>query len=181
MLMLGRIVWLLLLESVLHLLLPSLLIGQIHFHAHILVTMSMIKALEVIKVILVVQYHGIHEIHRVVEHVALYHLALLALFILGVLVMIRLIHGLIVVLLRPTPLIYDNRLLFSRGLDVPLVLLCRSLIGFLLVYRIPALLFALFFLTLLLAILSSWLIRIWVLSDLLGRRIWLPQVCFLAG
>jgi hypothetical protein len=89
-----------------------------------------------------VQNHGIHEIHRVVEHVALYHLAFLALFIFGVLMVIRLIHGLIVVLLRPAPLIYDNRLLFPRGLDVPLVLLGRCLIGFLLVYRIPALVFA---------------------------------------
>ena len=106
------------------------------------------------------QNHGIHEIHRVVEHVALNHLALLTLFILGVLMMIRLIHGLIVVLLCPTPLIYDNRLLFSRGLDVPLVLLRRCLIGLLLVYRIPAMLFALLFLTFLLAVLSIWLIRI---------------------
>jgi len=95
--------------------------------------------------------------------------------------MICLIHGLIMVLLRPTPLIYDNRLLFSRGLDVPLFFLSRCLIGLLLLHRIPGLLFKLIFLAFLLAILSIWLIRIWVLSDLLGRRIWLPQVCFLAG
>ena len=181
MLVMCGMVRLLLLEGVLHLLLPSLLIRQIHFHAHILVTMSMVKALEVVKVIFVVQNHGIHEIHRVVEHVALDHLALLALFILGVLVMVRLIHSLIVVLLRPTPFIYDNRLFFPRGLNISLVLLSRCLIRLLLLHRIPSLVFALLFLQFLLALLSIRMIRLQVLSDLLGRGIWLPQVCFLAG
>jgi hypothetical protein len=114
MLVMCGMVRLLLLEGVLHLLLPSLLIRQIHFHAHILVPMSMVKALKVIKVILVVKNHGIHEIHRVVEYVALNHLALLAFLIFGVLVMVRLIHSLIMVFLRPTPFIYDNCLFFPR-------------------------------------------------------------------
>jgi hypothetical protein len=180
MLVMCGMVRLLLLEGVLHLLLPSLLIRQIHFHAHILVSMSMIKALEVVKVILVVQNHGIHEIHRVVEHVALNHLALLAFFILGVLVMIRLIHCLIMVLLRPTSFIYDNRLFFPWGLNIPLVLLSRCLIRLLLLHSIPALHFALLFLQFLLALLSIRLTRLRILSDFLGRRIRLPQVCFLA-
>ena len=181
MLVMCWMVRLLLLESVLHLLLPSLLIRQIHFHAHILLTMSMVKALKVVKVILVVQNHGIHEIHRVVENVALNHLALLAFLIFGVLVMVRLIHSLIMVFLRPTPFIYDNRLFFPRGLDIALVLLSRCLIGFLLLHQIPALHFALLFLLFLLAFLGIRLNRFRVLSDLLGRRIRLPQVCFLAG
>ena len=60
------------------------------------------------------QYHRIHEIHRVIKkNIALYYLPFLDLLIIGVLVMIRLIHCLVVVLLCPTSLIYDNRLFFS--------------------------------------------------------------------
>ena len=104
--------------------------------------MSMVEALEVVKVILVVQNHGIHEIHRVVEHVALNHLALFAFLIFGVLVMVCFIHSLIVVLLRPSSLIYNNGLFFPRRLDIALVLLSRCLIGIMMLYHIPALVLA---------------------------------------
>ena len=133
--------------------------------------MSMVEALEVVKVILVVQNHGIHEIHRVVEHVALNHLALFAFLIFGVLVMVCFIHSLIVVLLRPSSLIYNNCFFFPRRLDIALVLLSRCLIGIMMLYHIPALVLALIFLQFHLALLSNRLIRFQILRDFLGCRI----------
>jgi hypothetical protein len=109
-------------EGVLHFLLPSLLIRLVNLHADLLFAMSTIDALRVVQIVLVVQDHGVHEIDWVVEDITLNHLSLLPFLILSVLMMISLIHGLIVVLLGPTPLIYDNCLLLLWSIVITLFL-----------------------------------------------------------